>query len=162
MVGGLEHTRYNADGYVAWTNRSYVQLFRNGCIESVYAYGTDHPAGGARTGLPSIEFEARVFRQVKAGTFILGKLLVEPPVALAVSLLGVKGLQMLVSQEYFSTSSRDVFDRDPLLLPEVVIDRFGNHPTVDGRPLVDAVWNAAGWPSSPYFDATGKWNPPGR
>ena len=51
----------------------------------------------------------------------------------------------------YVTSAIDVFDRDPLNLPEIVIETFGASVSLETRPIIDAVWNAAGWPGSPHY-----------
>ena len=34
VIGGFNHTRFNADGFVAWSGSSYLQMFRSGCLEA--------------------------------------------------------------------------------------------------------------------------------
>jgi len=51
---------------------------------------------------------------------------------------------------------------DPLMLPEVVIDDYPSSAELQRsiRPVLDAVWNAAGFARSDFYDANGDWNPP--
>jgi hypothetical protein len=58
-----------------------------------------------------------------------------------------------------STSALDVFDRDPLFIPESLIETFDHRAVVDARPLIDAIWNACGWVGSPHYDDHGVWDP---
>jgi hypothetical protein len=50
------------------------------------------------------------------------------------------------------------FDRDVLIIPEVMLEKPDCKP-VDIRPMLDAVWNATGMIASPNFDAAGEWRP---
>ena len=73
------------------------------------------------------------------------------------SFVGIKGWRMGVSPAY-ATSALDVFDRDPLLISEILVEAFGDLPVVEARPIVEAIWNAAGWPGSPHYDQNGGWD----
>lgn len=159
IIGGLDHTRFNADGFVAWSTHGYLQVFRTGCLEVVRVFpggATPQREGGA---LPSVSFEIKLFEHIHHGKSLLQALSVAPPVVVMVSFVGVKGWRIGVSPEY-ATSALDVFDRDPLLIPETVIESFEGTAENDARPLLDATWNAAGWRGSPHYDAEGKWAAP--
>ena len=43
------------------------------------------------------------------------------------------------------------------MLPEIVVDDLSTPAEPLLKPTLDLVWNACGVPSSPYFDADGKW-----
>jgi hypothetical protein len=49
------------------------------------------------------------------------------------------------------------FDRDPLLIPEVMAENLELPAATNLRPILDATWNAEGWAGSIYFDEDGKW-----
>jgi len=51
------------------------------------------------------------------------------------------------------------FIQNDLLLPEVYIDdnALANLPLAL-KPLFDPIWNAAGHPQSPNYNAKGEWN----
>lgn len=147
--------RYNLDGFVSFRSQhgkveSYVQGFRNGAIESVNA--------SLLTPLP------------KSEPLIPGKLLVHElleycgeylkiqrscgtslPVAVIATLIGVKGFRMDMSP--FSRFARgDEVDRDLVQLPEVIIDDWDVQLRSALLPIVDALWNAAGFSSSPDLE----------
>src|SRR5271155_2106276 len=48
------------------------------------------------------------------------------------------------------------FDRDPVFVPELVLENFEGHNQDEIRPVLDCVWNAAGSPCSPNYDAQGR------
>ncbi len=78
------------------------------------------------------------------------------PLALLVSFVAIKGWRMGMPPGYV-TNPLDIFDRDPLFIPEIVVERFEQLTVTVARPLIDAIWNAAGWPGSPHYDPQGDW-----
>lgn len=154
---GISYSRFNADGFAAWSDAAYAQLYRNGCLEVVMSLESPPGPRGRLELLPSVGFEQQIFGVVRNGKRLLGALSVECPVAIAVSFTGIKGWKMGMSPAY-ATSQLDAFDRDPLLLPEILIETFGGSHLAEARPIIDAVWNAAGWPGSPHYDEQGSWD----
>ena len=56
-------------------------------------------------------------------------------------------------------SSRDMphtIDRDNLLIPEVMVESYGEKPEDFMRISFDTIWNAAGWNRSMGYDGKGK------
>jgi hypothetical protein len=156
LIGGL-NSRFNADGFVGWSDSGYAQVFRNGCLETVSICANRTPLQGDKGFLPSVGFEQQIFRKVKNAKELLQSLLVECPIAVMVSFTGIKGWRMGLPPGY-STTAVDVFDRDPLLVPEILIETFDGSPVTEVRPIVDSVWNASGWPGSPHYDDDGVWD----
>jgi hypothetical protein len=154
-------TRFNVDGLLVSTPQGqhracYVQLYRNGRIEAVQYFSDEFTK---RTSLPSTWFEKTVVFQFTGAQQLFEYVGIQPPVVLLLSMTGMQGWHMGVSPEYM-TNAEDVFDRDPLFIPETVIDAFGGDFASKVRPVIDATWNAAGWPGSVNYDQNGKWNPP--
>jgi hypothetical protein len=58
----------------------------------------------------------------------------------------------------YATSALDVFDRDPLLIPEILTESFDHETVPEVRPIIDAIWNATGWPGSPHYDEQNQWD----
>jgi len=79
-----------------------------------------------------------------------------PPVVLALSLIGVRGLQM-VRSDIFGYNYSEPIARDTLLLPEAWIEDLSAPAGRVLKPLFDLVWNACGREGSPNFDADGNW-----
>jgi hypothetical protein len=157
IMGGFSYARFNIDGYVAWSDRAYLQVFRTGSLETVYVFENKVPAEG-EAYLPSPTFETQLLRHLQFGKQLLQSLNVEPPIIALVSFTNIKGRRIRVPPGY-SSSALDVFDREPLYIPESVIERFGEAYLTEARPLIDAVWNAAGWPGSPNYDEQGNYDP---
>src|SRR5262249_49355870 len=145
MYGGGPNSRYNLDGYLTYSMlgdstdcRSYTQFFRSGAIEAVACYGMQTgdqvlPVGAVERHL--LESLHKYFRAYVA----LG---VEAPIVLLVSLRGVKGLFVPAGR---GTEFQHPFDRDTLLLPDLLVEDM----TVDSdallKPAFDALWQASGW-----------------
>jgi hypothetical protein len=48
------------------------------------------------------------------------------------------------------------FDRDTLLLPDILVEDLGEDVGRLFRPAFDAVWQASGWSRCHHYDAEGK------
>lgn len=99
---GGESTLHNFDGILHRSlaredsdeGGGYVQLFRNGCIESVSA---DMFGNTSVRGIPSKFFEPTMIREIgKYLHFVSAELSIGPPYIVAVSLLGVRGLGLIL------------------------------------------------------------------
>jgi hypothetical protein len=149
--------RFNMDGVLQDSSSnerpSYAQVYRNGCIEAVHCVSEE---SAKRTSLPSAWFEGNVVFSISGSMQILQGGGIQPPIVVLVTMLGMKGWRMGVPPDQ-SSGSYGALDRDPLFFPEIVIDTFGGDVAAKAKPLIDIVWNAAGWPASLNYDQTGKW-----
>ncbi|HHT9153904.1 MAG TPA: helix-turn-helix domain-containing protein, partial [Candidatus Hypogeohydataceae bacterium YC40] len=165
-------SRYNLDGFLTYSSAvtpsdtqrtcSYVQLFRNGIIEAVEGDLLDPSYKGNKLEIP-IEYEKELIESFDMYLNVLKLLEVEPPVLIFLALLGVKGYIMTVPQQHTGhyVSRRDPratpIDRDVLLLPEVMIERYDLPAESILKPCFDSVANACGLPGSLNYDKAGKW-----
>lgn len=144
---------YNFDGILAYRKLqdldnlpcSYVQVFRNGSIETVDTSILSY--SGARKEIPGAAFNKKVRETIAGYLAILKHLDVEPPVALMVSLIGVKGFQI----EFISAEEPQFdykIDRADLIVPETIIDNLDSNIAQAIKPALDTIWNAAGWRES--------------
>ncbi len=154
--------RYNFDGYLSYsqssrTNKShsYLQIFRNGMIESVDSLLLNH--NEKNNYIPSILFERDIIIAIDNHMKILHQLGVETPIVIMVSLLGVSGYTMAVNKAKYPFSEERPIDRDILLLPDASVDTYDFDVTQILRPIFNTVWNATGWPKSINYDKDGKW-----
>jgi hypothetical protein len=165
-------TRWNIDGVLTFagmknedTAEAYSQLFRNGIYEGVDA-GMIRGEIHDQYKVPYLYgqwLEYGLNGELANSLEALRRLGVQTPMAILVTVVGVNGYVMLAGENYFGQSGH-TFDRDMLLLPDVVLDG----PITDYRdelprlmrPIVDAFWQAAGWAGSPSYDAEGKWTDP--
>lgn len=156
--GGWSH-RMNLDGIVTFTGPNpdngmcidYTQLFRNGAVEAVT---TSHLDAETHRLFPN--YEERLIGALRQ-YLKLGEVLgVVPPVALMVSLAGVRGYRMGLPPQY-SQAMFGGIDRDIVVGSEVLIDSMGTDPIQALRPCFDAIWNACGYPRSANYNADGQW-----
>ncbi len=155
--------RFNLDGLLSYVEHkdglawSYVQVFRNACIEVVDTQLLPRPQDPPI--IYSEHFEENLLRAIPAYLSIQHRLGIEPPLFLSLSLLGVRGdyLQPGFTRDPFWRDRARPIDRDSLLLPETVIEVLGEDPADFMRPIFDMLWNAAGWPRSGNYDEAGRW-----
>ena len=162
-VGTTYHEhRYNFDGLLTYSDssqplqyRSYLQVFRNGCIEAV----STKFFGQVYDGLPRIEItamERAVIDAIPRYLDLQKELGASPPIFIAFSLLNVRGLAVIVSrQRYFIDEEWPIEKRD-LLIPEIMIENFECDAAEVMRYAFDTIWNASGWPRSMNYDEDGR------
>lgn len=155
--------RHNLDGMIAYTTNTpnYVQIFRNGIIESVDVDLLDPQHDGKI--IPSILYERNILESVEKYLSILNDdLNIETPILVFLSLLNVKGYAMATNSMAFSLKhlrEHYLIDRDVLLLPEIQIEEYPDELDKTLKPCIDALWNACGYPESNNYDENGNWNP---
>jgi len=152
--------RYNFDGLFTYYRGerdagTYVQVFRNGIIEAVFANIAGH--FGDRQ-LPSTAIERSLIDALPRYLRAQSHLGAEPPIFVMLSLLGVAGYSLAVPQR-FQFHDANPIDRDALLVPEVLIESFGQTPDQILRPIFDMIWNSVGFHQSGNYDETGRWKP---
>lgn len=155
--------RFNVDGFLTYGGqeenlaRGYVQVFRNGTIEGVDA-GMLRPREGQTPFIPSVVFEREIIQAATAYLRFQKMAGMPPPILLALSLLGVKGYIMAVHRDLDVWGEHQhPIDRNTVILPELLLDRFPEDVPAAIRPLLDGVWNACGWPSSLGYSKDGQW-----
>lgn len=155
--------RHNLDGLFAYSPSgeradAYAQLYRNGIVEIVwYLERRESTRRGGDLIIPSEAFEEELIAAWNNMKRLYGTLDVMAPVVLMLSFVGIKGWYMGVMPEVGFGRHSTGFDRDPLLIPEVMVENFELPAATDLRPILDATWNAEGWVGSIYFDDDGKW-----
>lgn len=153
--------RFNFEGFLNFRGGDacfgYTQLFRNGIVEA-----TKVRIAMLRDGhliIPTLDFDRHIMEVVPKYFNALQQLDVPPPLIVTLTLCGIKGAQLGVSNEQF------VFDPPPpiphavIQLPESVIEDYGTgqHYQKALRPAFDALWNTAGFARSQYFDDDDNW-----
>lgn len=157
--GLLVHGDYarGASGTDGRMPESYALLFRSGVVEAADSMLL-WPRRSDVAGIYPEGLERGIIEGTDRYLALLAHLGVEGPVYVALTLLGVKGHDMLY-ESVRSSSIRPV-DRDALVVPEVAaegprLDRVGVATLL--RPVFDQVWNACGYPRSLLYDAGGRW-----
>lgn len=148
-LDGLLYYNVSADSY----SRAFTQFYTNGIIETVlplYVGGTNR--------LELVAFEQHLIKEVVPELLEVQKRLgAAPPIVLMISMLGVSGYQIWPYSVRGPHHPVHGIDRDPLIIPETLVEDFDEDATVFMRPIFNAIWNAAGWPMAMTYDETGKW-----
>ncbi|MCH7724888.1 MAG: ATP-binding protein [Planctomycetes bacterium] len=164
ISSGSDIIRYNVDGVISICSSDrdgkgpsgYCQVFRTGIVESVDARLIR--AGREERWIPSLTFERELLRSTRMHIEALSEVGVVPPIVVTVSLVGVRGYEMAKPRGWDKWEATPI-DRDELILPEILIEDFGDDIASAFRPIFDAAWNASGWQGSPYFNENGDWSP---
>ena len=152
--------RYNLHGLAnlggTGGQKGYTQVFRNGILESAL--------GGILINLDDMNvlIERSLYQYFVDGIhrFLEGlrTLDVPTPIVLMVSFQEVGKARLLTSgREHFLHEVQPFPIEDPMLLPEVIFEEYLSKPDClnKTRPILDALWNAAGFESCGFFDDDG-------
>jgi hypothetical protein len=162
VVSGAYSSRLNVDGFVSsWPLRTtkyccFTQLFRTGIIEAVDGFSLIH------NGNLETAYEERLVVALQGYLKLMTALEIGPPLVVMLSLVGFKGARILRPADYFDPIDPDrvlAIDRDMLILPDVLVEDFGQAPAMILKPLFDTVWQAAGYIGSLNYDGEGNWAP---
>jgi hypothetical protein len=158
-------SKINLDGLVTYQNMeqgaqfgvdTYLQVYRNGSIEAVETCLLGDYISGKKA-IPSTAFERAINEGLSEWARLLEEVGVEAPIAVMLSLLGVKGYSMFTDRFQFGRSERFIIDRDEVLVSEVIVEDLQMDMARVMRPAFDEVWNASGHASSPNYDKDGDW-----
>lgn len=153
--------RHNVDGVLAYSpldqsNDAYAQLYQNGILEVVSHVGQWKPRD--KLVLPSVAFEEDAILQTRAALNVFKVISATPPIAVLLSFTGIQGWEMGVEMRFPHRFQSAAFDRDPLLIPETMLQTFDIEDVAKAiRPVIDATWNAAGFAQSANYDGQGNW-----
>jgi hypothetical protein len=150
--------RFNFDGFLThYTDSnpricySYLQLFRGGAIEAVTSEILHNKDGGRLFPTGAVERELITAMEVYLHAY--KGLQIEPPIIVMISLIGVRGYFIMAVQ---GNDQRDSFDRDALLLPDLMIEDPSVSVETLLKPAFDAMWQASGWPRCFNYDVKGR------
>jgi hypothetical protein len=167
LTGSAWNLRINFDGALAFApgdergDQSYTLAFRTGVIEGVEAFMLRRrDQTGGQHLIPSTLFEQTLIKALDRYMRLAADIGAPLPYVVALSLLGVRGLEMAVNTRFFRDGLVPI-DRDNLILPEVYVEDLEQPGDLILRPLFDAIWNSVGWKGSPNYNEAGRWVPPG-
>lgn len=153
-------THFNYDGMITFSSvekyaYSYVQVFRNGCLEAGETLLLELRDG--RKYIPGGAFEREVIQCGERMVGLLKRMEVEPPYVVMLSFLGVHGYSLFVGAMRWQSNTHQI-ERQDLYLEDVVIQDAAQDFSRVIRPAFDQVWNACGWPRSMNYDTEGNWH----
>lgn len=163
---GHTGVRYNFDGLFTVDTmydprresnspRGYLQVFRNGIIESTDVKLLWHLDSEPPT-IHGKAYEHDLVLSIQRFLSILRKLGVDPPLVLTATFTGVRGYRIWISPAAFDDEGTEI-DRDVLLLPEIVVNDYNDNLPLLLKPVFDTVWNAGGMSGSVNYDPEGNW-----
>jgi len=159
LNSGGHNRRLNFDGLLTYRSGEngcawWVQLLRDGAAE-VYVTSGLH----FKMGIRAAQSEALVVRQVADHLARLENWQSRGGVAVLLTWVNVRGLELYWGGDYFSNDN--AIDRDMLPIPDVFIgpEIAADQAAVarELKPAFDVVAQAAGWPGSNNFDEQGDW-----
>lgn len=153
--------RVNFDGFLTLSDQdtttkheNYVQVFRTGAIEAVGS-----PLVHGQDNINAQTLDAIIVKSTRIYAALLHDCGAEPPLAVMVSLIGVKGRTLIAGfHKFHPVRERAVIDRDQLHCAEVILEEA---PSGDPdcakklRQTLDQLANAAGRSESASFDQSG-------
>jgi hypothetical protein len=135
--------RFNLDGLLNFSPPyAYLQLYHNGIIETVDSETFGQL--GDKKYIPGGLFEPRLVQHIEKYLEVLGFLGLSPPFVIMLALFGVRDISIAYSMGRFSQT----IDRNEVIIPELLLEKSELRRS-DLKPILDAVWNAAGMASSP-------------
>ena len=145
------------DGYIRYSPPAksrtwrYLLVFRNGTLEFASTSCTCDRGFGLR--LAGNRIEEDVVENIRAATCFLEAMRVQSPVFASLSLLDAKGLRFDHTLLHRTEDDPDLpMERDNILLADVRLDDLVAPARDVARPILDALWNAAGYSHSRSYD----------
>lgn len=158
------HRYVNFDGFVVLSNanegaeqqhHSYAQVFRSGVIESVATI--DRSDGAVIASNVDKYCVANSKRYIEA----LARFGVEPPIAILVSLIGVAGREIASGiDNLYAPYGEPKLRQDKIHFAEAIIEDPPASLSQCAQfllPLLEQIWNAAGFASQQTINANGQW-----
>lgn len=158
LGGGGGYPKINLDGALRTEPAdigiiSYTQIFRNGRVEAVKAFTS---LSDGKPYVPSTAFEKDLLSFYEPMLTELAYFNAGPPIAFFLSLLRVHGVRFAARGEREWGEGPSHFDRDDVLLPDIVIEDEVR-AEIALRPALDLLWQSVGFPCSHNFDEQGNW-----
>jgi len=162
----LYHGRFNLSGYVRPNGieeppralNGYIQVFRNGAVECVETINAVDSAIGEMIGLDTLEHI--IINDFETALLIQKNLGVSLPIVIMVSVLGVKDAVLTMDRRrafrYSEYRSIPLY-QDRLLIPDTLVEDYETDPKSAAKPILDILWNVAGWERSLSYDDHGNW-----
>ncbi|CAN1210994.1 hypothetical protein TUMEXPCC7403_12410 [Tumidithrix helvetica PCC 7403] len=151
-------SRYNIDGFLKYLDEttkdtpSYVQFFREGAIEAVVSLSPSIKSYGNKRYIEGKELQKNLVFSLKSYVEILKNIEINLPIFVLVSLIGLKGCQIISNLNDLGLNL-DKVDRDVLFIPDCLIDNYDESLLSEIlRPAFDILWQSSGWKSCPLYD----------
>jgi len=134
---------------------SYIQLYRNGAIEAVDSFYLTLE----EKSIPIYTIEKAIILKTDNYLKFQNEIKINPPIICFLALLGAKRYEIIDSSIRIETLDIHPFDRDDLILPEIIIGSYDIDTTKLYKTNFDRIWNACGYPRSFQYDKKGEFKP---
>lgn len=135
---------------------SYVQIFRNGIVESVDMLPLTPNGEGANLAIEV--FETRILRGLETYVGLSHDLEIPLPFVILIAVNGVLGCGLHSQSPIMGYTPLQRIDRDLLLLPEVLVEDYESPVDALIRPIFDSMWQAFGLYNSHNYNQEGRWD----
>ncbi len=150
--------KINFDGLLVYgvdrnkSSTGFTQLYRTGIIETAdTTFISSANSYGMGKIISSVPFEVNLFKAIRRFLLVLKSLGVDLPLVIMLSLLDVQGYTLHVPDRLGAFAGGEPFDRAVLAPQEVLIETYSDDIPSVMKPLLDEIWNAAGFEGSPYY-----------
>jgi hypothetical protein len=159
VTGSGFSSRINLDGLAIYSgpqddSLSYTQLFRNGVVEAAECYWLNVIYEGNRT-IPYLAVEKGVLESLQKTFGLQKEIGVNPPIVVALTLTGTKGLRM--ASDAYTFDGGYAIAEENLILTESVVESFEEPAGKVLKPIFDLIWNACGYAETKTLDNQGNW-----
>jgi hypothetical protein len=157
------NSRYNFDGILlVGYGFSYAQIFRNGILEIVdnsflNPKIVNEYNDSDLNNVIDTSYEKRIIENLFEYISFFKTYGISPPFVIMLSIINANGYKLLHKPSYSFLHNSKIFDRNELILPEVLIESFDSDITEIMKPVFYTVWNTAGFPRSHWYDQKNKW-----
>jgi len=151
-------SRINLEGYLTFfppnsgAAISYAHIYRNGTVELAVFSDLWVNDGQVRT----LAIESYLIKTVQRFSNFYQDMSLYGPVAIFLSAVGYKGLEIRVDSHRMPSIQPKIFDRSVVTLPESLIDSAGVPADMTLKPIFDAFYNAAGWEKCVHYSSDGR------
>jgi len=153
-------TRYNFDGILSYENQgvnkpsfSYLQLFKNGIIETVDSW-IIQPFREGKKQLYIENIEEFIIDFIHRVPEIYKVINIEPPFVILLTMTGVSDYELGLHGRFFSFDEKKV-GKEILTFPDILIEDWNSLDNLI-KPWFDSLWNSVGIEESKSF-IDGKW-----
>ena len=156
------------DGLVTGSNNeglgkpqcAYVYVFRSGAVEAV---ASNLARGQSQDMLELPYIQCMIIHYARVYTTVLETSGIQPPFAIAVSLIGVRNMRLLqdfIGRAFAEDSPYGLLEQDVLYFGNAVFEQVPIDDNLSAKglvPILGHLANAAHLATSPYFDADGNY-----
>ncbi|MCB0035180.1 MAG: ATP-binding protein [Anaerolineales bacterium] len=164
---GSNMPSYNFDGVITTRHENssnifndYLQIFRNGVIEAVDSRTISpkaHENGIVLNTIPGITFAENLISSLARYLDLYKHLGISPPIVILLTLVNVRGAFLRTLNNPYAIEDNRKFERNTMTFPEQVIEDINLNTDQALRPILDIIWQSAGFEMCNHYYRTGRW-----